>query len=385
MKKMIVIEILVFSLLMFISNLYAQEIKIGWVGPLSGPAVDTGVNMKNGSMLAVEEINKSGGVLGKRISLITEDDACVPAQSVNAVQKLVSRDKVVGVVGALCSSSTLSSMEVTQRAQIPQITPISIADKITETGNPFIFRNMIRTKAYAARFVEYFMRKFKVRRVAFLLVADDYGKSVELTNSPPIKSNNGEIVAVEFFKPGTTDFYSLLTKIKEKSPDLLIVAALGVTAAQIARQIEEIGMKVRIYGYGGFSTPQFIEQAGKSAEHSMSAAHFDAESEEPMAAEFTKKFKGKFGMPPDIHAASGYDTVYIFAEAIKRANSLDPIKIRDAIRKLKDLPGIQGLTTFDENGDILWRNIVLSQVQNGAHKYVVRFEQYREVELTKVY
>jgi branched-chain amino acid transport system substrate-binding protein len=383
MKKFVTMGALILGLLLFLSNGYAQDIKLGWVGPLTGPAVDTGVNMKNGSMLALEEINASGGVLGKKIVLIMEDDAGVPAQAVNAVQKLVDKDKVIGVVGALNSSSTLASMEVTQRAKIPQITPISIADKITESGNPFIFRNVIRVKAYTPRFVKFFMTTFNAKNVAFLLEANDYGKSVEDVSSPAVVANSGKVVAKEYFKPGATDFYTLLTKLNTEKPDLLICVGLGTPAAQMVKQIQEIGMKVRVFGYGGFSTAQYIEQAGKGAENTWSSAHFDAASQEPMAAKFIATYKKKFGTDPDIHSASGYDTVYIFAEAIKRANSLDPIAIRDSIKSLKDLPGIQGLTTFDENGDILWRNIVLSQVQNGQHKFVVRFEKDKEVVLQK--
>jgi branched-chain amino acid transport system substrate-binding protein len=384
MKKAIMIGILVVSLSMFGTSLYAQEIKIGWVGALSGPPADEGVNMKNGAVLAVEEINSSGGVLGRKFSLIIEDDASVPVQSVNAVQKLIERDKVVAVIGSLTSSATLASMEVTQRAQVAQITPNAIADKITEMGNPFIFRNINRVEAVGSRYINYFSKKLNIKRFAILYEATDYGKSTRDINSKAIKSNGAELVAEETYKPGTTDFYSLLTKIKAMNPEMLICVAIGPSAVQIARQIQEIGWKIKTFGYAPFSMPQFLEQAGKAAELIMATAWFYPLSEESIVTKFTKSYRERYGRLPDFQGAAAYDTVYIIAEAIKRANSLDPIKIRDAIRSIKDLPGVQGTTAFDEKGDVLWKNVYLIQIQDQGFKYITRFEKDKDIELVKI-
>src|SRR4051794_15838103 len=200
----------------------AQEtVRIGVVQPTTGPVAYDGNIYVNTVKMLVDDMNAKGGVLGKKIELVVEDGACNPAQSVNAAEKLVVRDKVVALLGAFCSTSTAAMMEVSKKYKIPHITGISTAAQLTEQGNPYFFRAVATTPMLGNAFGGELPSLVKGKRFAFLTLNDDWGRSMVASYPATLQKAGGEVVAQEFFQQSDLQFLSQITKIKASNPDAI--------------------------------------------------------------------------------------------------------------------------------------------------------------------
>src|SRR5258708_33469380 len=192
----------------------AQEtIKIGLIQPLTGSVAYNGTTDVNGSKLALDEINAKGGVLGKKVELIIEDGPCRPANAVNAAEKLIQRDKVVAISGAFCSSSTLAVMPVVANYKLPLITGVSSSAELTEKGNPWFFRATETDALLAKSFSKILYDQLKLRKVPYIGVNDDFGRGGVAEIDKQIPGLGAPTAMKEYFEPGTSDFYTLLTKL----------------------------------------------------------------------------------------------------------------------------------------------------------------------------
>jgi branched-chain amino acid transport system substrate-binding protein len=348
-----------------------NSVKIGIVLPFTGPIAFDGKLTFKGIQLAQKELNASGGVTvnGKKykIELITEDSGCVPANSVSAVEKLMTRDKVVTVIGDFCSSSTFADAEVARRHRVPQITPISIAPKITKQGNPWIFRGCDDAEMMGKAFVSYAIDNLKVTKWAILAVNDDYGRgSVDAIDKLIKKHGGAEIVTVEYHEKGATDYYSLLTKIKAKKPNGLGLIANTAEDAMKTNQWVELGMNKSMCLMDPTSAlfnPKFVELTGKNCEGMTGAARYASSLDTPENKNFVDAFNKSYGVNPEKFSQSAYDCVKMVAQAIEKANSFSPEKIRDALTKT-DYTGPQGHATFTDENQLMIDEYIL-QIKNG--------------------
>ena len=245
----------------------AQEtVKIGVVQPLTGPVAYDGNIYANTVKMLVDDMNAKGGVLGKKIELVIEDGACNPAQSVNAAEKLVVRDKVVALLGAFCSTSTAAMMEVARKHKIPHITGISTAAQLTEQNNPYFFRAVATTPMLGEAFGGTLPAAVKAKKFAFLVINDDWGRSMVASYPKSIEKAGGSIVGTEFFQSSELQFLSQITKIKSMNPDGIILAANTQHAAALSKQIREMGITVPLMGEGSWTSDSYLKLAGPASE-----------------------------------------------------------------------------------------------------------------------
>ncbi|WCK56362.1 ABC transporter substrate-binding protein [Aneurinibacillus sp. Ricciae_BoGa-3] len=341
-------------------------IKIGAAFPLTGGSAYTGKSLQQAVQLAEEEINAKGGINGSKLKFLFEDDKGVPAEGVNAAQKLITQDKVSAIIGDYNSSVTLAVRSVTERAKVVQLTPGSTADAITEPGHPYMFRNIMPNTFQGPEMAMYATKKLNLKNIAILAENTDYGRSGADAFKKSIEGLGGKIATVEFYNQGDKDFYAQLTKMKDLHPDGIFMVGVTTEGAQILKQARDLGIKTQWLGLAGFTNDSFPKLAEGAAEGMIHISYFEPNAYKyfPDSKQFVESYSKKFGEMPDMYAGNGYEAAYILAEAIKKAGSGDRQKIDDAMKQIKDLPGICGPTTFDQNGQAK-KGLVFVKIENG--------------------
>jgi branched-chain amino acid transport system substrate-binding protein len=348
----------------------AQEtVRIGVVQPMTGPVAYDGNIYVNTVKMLVDDMNAKGGVLGKKIELVIEDGACNPAQSVNAAEKLVVRDKVVGLLGAFCSTSTAAVMEVAKKHRMPLITGISTAAQLTEQGNTYFFRAVATTPMLGNAFGPVLPKAVKAKRFAFLTLNDDWGRSMQASYPKAIESGGGQVVANEFFQQSDLQFLSQITKVKAASPDAIVLAANTQQAVALSKQIRELGVTVPLIGEGAWSSDSYIKLAGPAAEGVYGLVEYVYTIKSPINEAFVKEFQAKLKENPSKFAGAAHNVIHIMVDAIRRAGAADPEKIRDALEKT-DYNGLVGNIKFDEKHQAYGQTVYLSLVKNGVPEVV---------------
>lgn len=343
-----------------------NAIKIGAIFPLTGGSAYQGKSFKQAIEMAQEEINAKGGVNGSQLEILFEDDKGIPADAVNAAQKLITQDQVSAILGNFNSSATLAVRAVTEREKVVQLTPGSTADSITEPGHPYMFRNLVPNSYQAPQMAKYATKKMNLKNVAIIAENTDYGRSGAENYQKVAEENGAKILTVEYYNQGDKDFYAQLTKLKSLNADGIFLSGLITEGAQILKQSRDLGIKTQWIGMGGFTNDTFAQLAEGAAEGMIHVSYFEPGAYEyfPTSKDFVENYNKKYGVNPDMYAADGYESVYILAEAIKNAGGGDREKIREALKKIKDLPGVTGPTTFDENGQA-WKSILFVKIENG--------------------
>lgn len=343
-----------------------EVINIGAIFPLTGGSAFQGNSFRQGIELAFAEINEQGGVAGKKLNVIFEDDKGIPAEGVNAAEKLITQDKVSAILGNFNSSVTLAVRAVTEREKVVQLTPGSTADEITEPGHPYMFRNLMPNSFQGPELAKYAFNVLNLKNIAIIAENTDYGRSGQEQFQKTIEELGGTIVAVEFYNHGDTDFYAQLTKMKNLNPDAIFISGLITEGAQILKQARDIDLKTQWLGMGGFTNDSFPELAEGAAEGMIHVSYFEPGAYEyfPDSREFVENYNRVYGQNPDMYAANAYEAVYILAEAIRIAGSGDREAIREAMTQIKDLPGVCGPTTFDENGQAK-KGLLFVRIENG--------------------
>ena len=348
----------------------AQEsVRIGVVQPMTGPVAYDGNIYVNTVKMLVDDLNAKGGVLGKKIELVIEDGACNPAQSVNAAEKLIVRDKVVGLLGAFCSTSTAAVMEVAKKHKVPLVTGISTAAQLTEQGNPYFFRAVATTPMLGNAFGPVLPKAVKAKRFAFLTLNDDWGRSMQASYPKAIERGGGEIVANEFFQQSDLQFLSQITKVKAANPDAIVLAANTQQAVALSKQIRELGVTVPLIGEGAWSSDSYIKLAGPAAEGVYGLVEYVYTIKSPINEAFVKEFQAKLKENPSKFAGAAHNVLHIMVDAIGRAVTTDPEKIRAALEKT-DYNGLVGNIKFDAKHQAYGQTVYLSLVKNGVPEVV---------------
>ncbi|MCX7152061.1 MAG: ABC transporter substrate-binding protein [Proteobacteria bacterium] len=347
----------------------AQEtIKIGVVQPLTGPVAYDGNIYANTVKMLVEDMNAKGGVLGKKIELVIEDGACNPAQSVNAAEKLVVRDKVVALLGAFCSTSTAAMMEVARKHKVPHITGISTAAQLTEQNNPYFFRAVATTPMLGEAFGGTLPGAVKAKRFAFLVINDDWGRSMVASYPKSIEKAGGTIVGTEFFQSSELQFLSQITKIKSMNPDGIILAANTQHAAALSKQIREMGT-VPLMGEGSWTSDSYLKLAGPASDGVYGLVEYVYTIKNPVNDAFVKMSRDKLKENPSKFAGAAHNAISIMVDAIRRAGSADPEKIRTALTQT-DFNGIVGNIRFDAKNQAYGQNVYLALIKGGVPEVV---------------
>lgn len=364
-RKILILVLFVVLPLSLITNTVEAQVKIGVFGPLTGPVADTGHASKNGVELAAEEINAAGGIKGVgKIQIIAVDSQCLPSKAVDAINKLIYRDKVVATIGDVCSAATIAAMKVADRASTPILNNTSTSSAITSQGNQWIFRLQARDTKAAKHLVDYAVNKLGLKRLAIMHVTGAYGNDGANATEKSLKDLGLSPVVRASFERGDKDFTAQLLKIKESNADGVFYWAIYFNTAMVVKQASQLGITAQALGSDAMGYPKFIELAGEVSEGFIASAIFHAGDPSPKVQEFAGKYRNKFKKEVDPTSACAYDTMYVLANAIERAGSIDKTKIRDALRQT-DYEGVTGRFKFDETGDSI-RNIFHLQVKNGG-------------------
>jgi branched-chain amino acid transport system substrate-binding protein len=328
-----------------------QTVKFGFLGAYTGPAAAYGQAMKEGTELAVEEINKAPNTKMK-IDLKTYDTKGNKAEAINAMKKCIEQDKVLAIEGPTLSGSMFAAGPIAQKSKVVAFGTGTTAPGITDLGD-YIFRNAIPGKMAIPITVKKAHDKLGFKNVAIMYsnnndqMVGEHGIYEEL-----FKKMGIDIIDTETFADKDTDFSAQLTKIQAANPDVICIAGLYQEGALIVKKAREMGMKQPIIGNNGFNSPAYIEQAGAAAEGTLVATPWNAERKTEKAQHFRQAFKDKYGHEPDQFSAQAYDAIYVMHEAAEKSGSTtDRKKFRDALAQIKDFEGATGKFQFDENRD----------------------------------
>ena len=324
-------------------------IKIGEVDPLSGGVSQFGIGCHQGIVLALDQINTAGGVLGQQIELVTEDDQSKPGQSATAVRKLITQDKVAALLGDATSSATLESAPIAQANKIPMITPSATNPRITQVGD-FIFRVCFLDELQGRVIARFARQKLNAAKIFTLVdVKQDYSVDLEKFFKDEFTKLGGSIVGEQSYSSGDTVFRAQLTAIRGLRPDAIYVPGYYQEVALIVKQGRQIGLVMPFLGCDGWANQALIAIGGKAMDGCYFTNHFSPEDQSPIVKEFVGKYREKYGSLPDTFAALGYDAASILCDSIKRAASSDSLQIRDALAKTASFKGVTGIISLDAN------------------------------------
>ena len=341
------------------------EILIGEYGALTGPQATFGQSVHNGVMMAIDEINTAGGVKGRQIKVITEDDQSRADAAANAVSKLISQNGVIALLGEVASSSSLAAAPIAQANKVPMISPSSTNPAVTEKGD-YIFRMCFIDPYQGEAMASYMAGELGMRRAAILVdVRSDYSTGLAEYFERAFTARGGKIVARQSYTEGDNDFRSQLTTIRAANPEVIFVPGYYNDIGQIAIQARDLGIRVPLAGGDGWESPKLLEIGGKALEGTFYSNHYFAGDPDPTVRQFVEKYRERFGQTPDSLAALGYDSAGVLADSMRRAATLDGPSIRDAIAATKGFRGVTGTITLGPDRNPVGKRLVIVEVRNG--------------------
>jgi branched-chain amino acid transport system substrate-binding protein len=347
------LSLLTLSLVLGAVSLRADDpIKVGEYGSLTGKEASFGQSAHKGIVMAVEEANAAGGVLGRKIELLTEDNETIPGQSATVAKKLISRDKVIALIGEVSSGRSLEAAPVAQAFHVPMIAPAATNPKVTQSGT-YIFRVCFIDPFQGTVIAKFVAGNLKAKKAAILSsVSNAYSVGLAKYFREKFTADGGTIVAEQKYSEGDKDFRAQLTAIGAVGPDVVFVPGYYTEAALIVRQGRELGLTMPFVGGDGWVSDQLLQIGGDAMNGCFYSTHFSSENDSPVVRAFVAKYKARWGdETPDAFAALGYDALGMLVDAIKRAGTTEEPKLRDALAATKDYPGVTGSTTMDAHRD----------------------------------
>jgi len=344
----------------------ADTLKIGIISPMSGPNARYGAFANKGAALAAKEINAAGGVLGKKIELVSGDSQCVPAEGVAATQRMISLEKTPIIIGDVCSSVTLAMQPMAEESRVLLVNAASSNPDITYKagvgGFKWTFRNYPTDEVRAATVLEYSVKTKGFKKFAVLSVDSDYGRgAIKFTKRYLPKYQGAEILSEDYYKDSETDFRAVLSKIRRSGAQAIVLYGQADTTPIIARQMLELGLagKVALVGNGEFNTKTTIAAAPKVMNGAVEAAAWLPEVQAPRSLKFVEDYKKAYsGEVPNVHAYTHYDTLFLLAKVITDVKSVRGEDIRNGLAKVKyDSP--MGVVSFDDHNQAVLPMVLL--------------------------
>ncbi len=347
----------------------ADPIKIGHYASLTGKDAAFGVATRKGVLLAIDEINAKGGVLGRKLDYVVEDIQSKQGESATAVKKLISRDKVVAVIGANASANSLEAGPICQNAKIPMMAISSTNERVTAIGD-YIFRICFIDPFQGAVLAKFAHGSLKAKRVALLTATNSpYSVGLSAVLRERFTALGGEIVAEQKYAEGDKDFRAQLTAVRTAKPDVIAATGFYSEAALICIQARSLGLNVPIIGGDGWEAPQLTELGGKAVDGTYYCTYFSADNHAPEVRSFVQRFQKRWNNEkPEGVSALGYDAMFVIAAAMERAGTTDSPKFRDALAATKDFVGVTGKTTIDEKRNSQKAAVMLA-VKNGKSEF----------------
>ena len=353
----------------------SKDIKIGVVYELTGNTASFGTAAANGAKLAFKEINANGGVLGKQIQLVVADNKGEPSESSNAMTKVISQDKVVAVTGFTTSSNGIAASSVAEANKIPFVAAATTNPKVTINeasgkAKDYTFRVCFIDPFQGTVGANFVLNTLKAKKAAIMVDnSSDYSKGLVAVFKPAYTAGGGAIVAEEAYLQKDQDFKTILTNIKAANPDVIYLPGYYEEVGKIVKQARELGITASFVGGDGWDSPKLAEIGGGAAlNNTYFTNHYSVEDKSPKSRAFVEAYQKEYGQLPDAMAVLGYDAAYALVDAIKRAGSAEPQKIRDALAATKNFPAVTGDLTLNEKHDAV-KSAVIIEMKDGKQVY----------------
>lgn len=348
----------------------AETIKMGLLVPLTGPAAADGTSALYSVRIALDQVNKDGGVLGKQIELVYYDDRADAKEAVALAYKLIEQDKIAAFVAGSYSLPTRAVAPIFQEERIPLVAAYAIHPDVTTAGD-FCFRNGFLgfVEGKAAGYASH--KLLGAKTVALLTSDNDFGRTLvtgfkEYVDkyAPDLK-----IVSEQAYPFSEKDYKPYLSKIKELNPDVIFASGYYFQTGPLLRQARELGIESKILGEEGADSPKLVEIAGEAAEGFYIVTNFDRDDPRPVVQNFLKEFRGRHKFEPDMVGASAYDAFMIIVNAMKTAGTTDGKPVRDAIAATVGYDGLTGVMGgFDEIGEVV-KPVQVQVVKEGLFRH----------------
>ena len=345
----------------------SDEIKIGANFEITGNVANYGGMTLEGLKLAIKQANDAGGVNGKKITLVVADTKSEASEAANSATKLISTDKVKVLVGPSTTSNVLATTQIATENKIPLIAPTGTSPKITvENGQvkPYIFRSCFIDPLQGEVMATFASKTLKAKTAAvYMDSSSDYSKSLAQVFKEKFEAAGGKVVIEEAFFQKDQDFKATLTKIKGANADVIFIPAYYEEVGKIVKQARELGINSPMLGTDGWDDAKVVDIAGAGAlNNTFFSTHYSEQDSEVQG--FVEAFKAEYNKAPNVFAALGYDAGKMLIDAIKRAGSDDPEKIRQALEETKDLQVGTGMISIDKNHDPI-KSAVIIEMKNG--------------------
>ena len=346
----------------------AGDIPVGVYGALTGDQAAFGTSTVQGVRIAAEEINAAGGVLGRKIRLLVEDDQGRAEEAATVVTKLITGSDVAVLIGENSSNQSLAAAPIAQANGVPMISPSSTNPAVTEKGE-YIFR-VCFTDPYQGKALAAFARRdLKLDTAAILQdQKNDYSVGLAGVFRREFEALGGRIVATQSYTGGDTEFRPQLTAIRKANPQALFIPGFYTEVGQIAIQARDLGLTVPLLGGDGWDSPAVIRIGGKAIEGSYFSDHYFVGDTRPVVQQFVTKYEQRHGAKPEATAALGYDALHIWASAAKRAGSVDRKAVRDQIAATKDYQGVSGTISMGPDRNPI-KPVAMIKIENGQMNF----------------
>lgn len=353
----------------------SDEIKIGVVSEMTGSNATYGTSVVNGMKLALKEVNDKGGVNGKKVSIVVADSKSEPAEAANAMSKLVNQDKTPVVMGIFTSSSAIAAANVSESAKVPFLAIGATNPKVTlddKTGKvkPNTFRVCFIDPFQGTVGANFVLNELKLKKaVIFVDNSSDYSKGLASFFKQAYTSKGGEIVGEEAYLQKDTDFKATLTKIKATNPDMIYIPGYYQEVGMIVKQAREIGLNVPMAGGDGWDSAKLPEIASKAAlNNTYFSSLYSPDDDSKLNKDFVAAYQKAYNEKPDVFAALAYDSALLVINAIKTANAVDTVKIKDAMAKTAGFNGVSGNVTFNAQHNPV-KSAVIIEYKDGAQVF----------------
>jgi branched-chain amino acid transport system substrate-binding protein len=337
-----------------------STIKIGYFGDLTGPTFNFGQSAINGVLMVANEVNQAGGIKGRRIDVVIEDDRGSPEEAARKTAKLIDQDKVVAVIAGGTSGNSRAAAPKAQSSHVPLISPSSTDPAVTQTGD-YIFRACFVDTFQGEVMATFAASTLKAQKAAILFDFNSpYGRGLTEYFELSFAKRGGQIVSKQSYTQGDADFKGQLSSIRAAEPDVIYIPGYYGDVALIAKQARMIGLTQPLLGGDGWDAPELWQLGGDALNGAYISTHYSPDNPSPVIQSFVEAYKQRYGnLLPDAHAALAYDASRLLIDAITRAGSTDGDKIRDALAQTKNFPGVTGIINIDADRNAIKPAVVL--------------------------
>lgn len=369
---------LILGLLLLLSPMFScrqnpaedrSTIKIGFFGDLSGPTYNFGQSALNGVLMAADEINVAGGINGRRLDVVIDDDKGSPEAAAQITEKLIRSDKVIAIIGAGASGNSLAAAPNAQSAHVPLISPSSTNPAVTQAGD-YIFRACFIDAFQGEVMARFTANTLKAKTAAIMLDFNSpYSRGLSEYFELSFAKLDGRILTKQSYSQGDADYRGQLSAIKTASPDVIYIPGYYGDVAVIARQARQLGITQPLLGGDGWDAPEVWELGRDALNGCYITNHYSIDTPSQTIQKFVESYRQRYGnLTPDAHAALAYDALRFLADAVRKAGTNDGPKLRDALASTRNFVGVTGIISMDKDRNAVKPAVIL-KLEDGRYVY----------------